>query len=424
MQPIQTQHRRAHSSTGIFKIGRLLILLLPMFLHVATAGAQYDSLFHQDTWRTFLVHLPPQYPADRDSLFPLILALHGGFGSAANLENQSRLSEKADSTGNPFIVVYPEGVRNPFGIRTWNAGGCCGYARDNDIDDVGFISALIDSLLSNYLIDEDRVFVTGMSNGGMMSYRLAAELSHRIAAIAPVASAMVLEGSWSPTRPVPIIHFHSFLDESVPFLGGEGDGFSNYNYPPTDSILNVWSDVNGCTDDNDTLYNEIDEYLFKVWTSCDNDGDLHLYVTYDGGHSWPGGEKGTPWADPPSEKICANDLMWTFFQEHPSGGGASILEENGRVPYGYRLFQNYPNPFNPETTISFELKELSEIDLSIYNVLGRKVRTLASGAMAPGHHTIGWNGKNSSGIVMPSGVYIYRLKVGEVFQLRKMILAR
>ena len=154
----------------------------------------------------------------------------------------------------------------------------------------------------------------------------------------------------------------------------------------------------------ETLYDEPDEYLFKTWTGCDDDGDIHLYVTYDGGHSWPGGERAFPGADPPSEQICANDLMWTFFRQHPLGG-TSITEESGGVPYGYKLLQNHPNLSNKETTIGFELKSPARVDLSNNDIRGRRVRTLASSTLDPGRHSISWNGEDIRKVPVPRGVY-------------------
>ncbi|MEA3446040.1 MAG: PHB depolymerase family esterase, partial [Bacteroidota bacterium] len=187
-----------------------LFIILILFT-VNDLTAQYDSISIGNDNRYYLQHLPPTY----DPVVPsaLVLALHGGFGSAPNLENQSGLSTKADQEN--FIVVYPEGIVGNFGIRTWNAGGCCGYAVDNNIDDVGFIDQLLDTLIAGLSIDTSRIYVTGMSNGGFMAYRLACELSHRIAAIAPVAATMSFD--CLPVNPVSIIHFHSYLDENIPY---------------------------------------------------------------------------------------------------------------------------------------------------------------------------------------------------------------
>ena len=158
----------------------LCLAILAVFRLVVTAQA--DSINVGGLWRTFAVRLPSVY--DGGSALPLVIAMHGGFGSGTQLETQSQLTTKAEQEG--FIVVYPDGVASNLNIRTWNAGGCCGYAMNNDIDDVGFMNALLDTLQADFAIDTQRIYFTGMSNGGFMTYRVACELSERIAAIAPV----------------------------------------------------------------------------------------------------------------------------------------------------------------------------------------------------------------------------------------------
>jgi len=271
--------------------------------------AQFDSLIHNSLSRTFLVHVPIGYNSGVPT--PLIIAMHGGFGSATNLQDQSLLSIKADAEN--FIVVYPEGVKSPLNIRTWNAGWCCGYASNNNIDDVGFISTLIDTMISRFNIDTLRMYATGMSNGGFMSYRLACELSHRIAAIAPVAASMSVPVC-NPSRPVPILQVHSYLDTSVPYLGGIGGGVSNHYNPPHDSVLNVWALKNDCSMANDTIDHN-SQYTHIRWSDCECNALLDYYITTDGGHSWAGGSQ-TVIGDPPSLYLNANDLMWDFFQQH------------------------------------------------------------------------------------------------------------
>jgi polyhydroxybutyrate depolymerase len=287
--------------------------------------------------------------------------MHGGFGSGPNLENQSELSTKADEEN--FIVVYPEGVASPLNIRTWNAGDCCGYSALNDIDDVGFISALIDSLSSNYAIDTLRIYATGMSNGAFMSYRLACELSDKIAAIAPVAGSMALD-ECLPVQSVPIIHFHSYLDSNVPYNGGYGDGVSNHYNPPIDSVLSIWSDINGCTIVQDTLVND-SNYSHVIWNDCDCNAAIEYYITQDGGHSWPGGNQ-TIIGDPVSS-LQATDLLWDFFQEH-----TLICDEFlgiHETPLNEKLLKVFPNP----TTGTFILVGHKIRNVIVYNYEGKEV---------------------------------------------------
>ncbi len=331
------------------------VLLLGTF----PVEAQYDSLQLNGLNRTYLLHLPPGYSGTNP--LPLIIAMHGGFGSAANLQNQSGLSQKADLEN--FIVVYPEGVQSGLlNIRTWNAGWCCGPASADDIDDVGFINALIDTLIENYAVDTNRIYATGMSNGGFMSYRLACELSHRIAAIAPVACAMSLT-SCPAARPVPIIHFHSYEDGSVPYQGGVGDGVSNHYNPPLDSILDAWSIKNGCSPMQEVV---TDQYTFIQYTDCECQSEIQLYISRDGGHSWPGGEQ-TIIGDPVSQYIHANDLMWEFFKNHSLDcRTTSTSEITDIIPV-----EIYPNPTSGR--IHLNLLNIPAVQIKVYNALGQEM---------------------------------------------------
>jgi len=327
--------------------------------------AQYDSIMHSSGYRTYLLHLPPSYVPGNPA--PVLIAMHGGFGSGPQLENQSQLSVKADSEG--FIVVYPEGVKGNLNIRTWNAGGCCGYAMNNNIDDVGFISTLLDSLINKLTIDTNRIYATGMSNGGFMSYRLACELSGRIAAIAPVAASMNVQNC-NPPRPVPVIHFHSYLDYNVPYTGGIGAGTSNHYNPPLDSVLHVWSLINSCQTPDDTIRHDSSLTHLK-WDNCSCDHYLELYLTADGGHSWPGGNA-TGIGDPVSTVISANDLMWDFFQQYSLQCGTTGMKETGNNSITLKVT---PNP--PEGDITLQTEGvLHHADLILYHSTGRIVRRI------------------------------------------------
>jgi polyhydroxybutyrate depolymerase len=260
--------------------------------------------------RTYTLNLPPAYYESNG--FSLVIAMHGGGGDANQFESTSRLSVKADAAG--FIVVYPEGVKSDgvLQARTWNAGKCCDYARDNNINDVKFISALIDELLAKYKIDPKKVYATGHSNGGMLSYRLACEISEKIAAIATSGCTMVVTQSCNPERPVPVLHMHSVLDARVPYTGGKG--ITGIYYPPIDSVLNVWSQINTCKTTAQVIKDDND-YRLTRWTDCSNNVTIQYYLTQDGGHAWPGGlPGGGANGDTPSAVISANDLLWDFFK--------------------------------------------------------------------------------------------------------------
>ncbi len=201
----------------------ILLMLLAGEPAALRPGDHSRSLEVDGRNRAYLVHVPPQY--DPAAPMPMVLAFHGGGGNANNMVAFSGLNEKADQAG--FIVVYPEGSGRLPRMLTFNAGNCCGKAAESKIDDVAFTRLVLDDLERIANVDRWRVFATGMSNGAMMCYRLAAELSNRIAAIAPVAGPMGTKDC-QPVRAVSVMHFHGDADEFAPFKGGrrhdrEGD---------------------------------------------------------------------------------------------------------------------------------------------------------------------------------------------------------
>ncbi len=376
-----------------------LILIISILFVLNVLHAQYDSIPFGGYDRTYLIHLPTGYTGNTD--LPLIIAMHGGFGNAYNMQDQSQLSVKADAEN--FIVVYPEGLEGGLlGISSWNAGWCCGWASNNNIDDVGFIDALLDRLVSDFAIDTNRIYATGISNGGFMAYRLACELSDRIAAIAPVAASMSMT-SCMPQRPVPIISFHSYLDTNVPYGGGVGSGPSGHYNSPQDSILNVWSAMNVCSITNDTIINN-SQFMHRKWSDCDCGTEIEQYVTQDGGHSWPGGNQ-TGLGDPVSNFVNANDLMCTFFQQYsldcdPLSAIDSHFEDSEVVIY--------PNPTSGLIKIYSEIN-FQEIHVSVYNITGEKV-----------YQNVGQKDLDLSSL--STGTYFTLIRIGNKIESRKIII--
>lgn len=294
----------------------LLIFLLPGCDRAGNRDVDPDFNFYASITvdgreRFFLLNLPPNY-FEGEGKFALVIGMHGGGGNGRNFEKTTHFSAKANEE--KFIAVYPEGVESdgPLGARTWNAGTCCDYAVEQNIDDVKFINVLIDYFKTEYQVDPKRVYATGMSNGGMMAYRLACELSDKIAAIAGISTTMVIDKPCNPNEPVPILHIQSKPDQNVPYEGGGGK--RGNDYPSIDSVLNVWSVQNSCAPLPEST--SFSHYTLYEWNNCVDNTIIAYYLTEDGGHSWPGGEKGTFFADPPSTALNAIDLIWDFFQQY------------------------------------------------------------------------------------------------------------
>jgi polyhydroxybutyrate depolymerase len=270
----------------------------------------YDSLQVDGYVRSYLLNLPPNYNDSNN--FSLVIALHGTGGNASQMETDYKLTAKSNSAR--FIIAYPEGVRSDgvLGVRTWNAGGCCDYAMEHNVNDVQYIRQLIQKLLAMYKINPKKIYATGMSNGAMMSYRLGCELSQQLAAIAPVSGTLITTQACTAARPVPILHIHSALDTKVPYAGGYG--LANYYFPPVDSGLHVWAAINGCNAAPETVI-DAPLYTQTQYAGCAGNEMIQLYLTKDGGHAWPGGLQARSAADEPSKAFDATDLIWDFFKD-------------------------------------------------------------------------------------------------------------
>jgi polyhydroxybutyrate depolymerase len=264
--------------------------------------------------RSYIVHVPRAYDGRR--LLPLVIVLHGGGGNAENAMRMTGMSDKADKEG--FLVVYPNGSGRLKGrLLTWNAGYCCGYSLDHKIDDVGFIRALIEDLEKNANIDATRIYATGESNGAMMTYRLGCELSDKIASIAPVAGALGDENC-RPEYPLPVIIFQGTSDQHVLYGGGKPKkslGRREREDKPVSYAVSFWVKHNGCSPVPQR--HEKGSIIQETYTSCRDGAEVVLYTIKGGGHAWPGGKKGRPQADEPTQEISATDLMWDFFMRHP-----------------------------------------------------------------------------------------------------------
>jgi polyhydroxybutyrate depolymerase len=280
----------------------------PNMTPIATPGDYRFSFVHDGITREYLVHVPKSY---RGAPTPMLLALHGGGGDADFQADDSKyqLISKSEQAG--FIAVFPNGYsRFPSGIlATWNAGTCCGKAEENEVDDVGFIREIIHRVEHQASIDSKRIFATGMSNGAMMSWRLACE-APEVRGIAPV------EGTdntitCTPKRPVPVIEFHAADDPNVPFNGGVGVGPSHTDFVSVPTTQAKWVQL-------DRAETNARRFLTVAGAQCDlhpaktGGAPVELCLTDTGGHSWPGG--GTQQGrKQPSMAISANDLMWNFF---------------------------------------------------------------------------------------------------------------
>lgn len=252
--------------------------------------------------REYRVHVPPGYSPDQATM--LVLDFHGFTETNDDIAKISKMDGVSDAHG--FIAVYPQGISN-----SWNAGSCCGTASSSGVEDVGFVTALLDALEAEFCIDKKRTFSVGFSNGGMLSHRLACELADRIAAIGPVAGTMAVDAC-SPSRPVPVIHFHGTSDFIVPYNGGGASGSDSVN----DTIAG-WVARNGCKDAAPAVVFENGDSKCEEYQQCDDGAAVRLCTVDGGGHQWPGGESASGLAGKLTQDIIASEEMFKFFAEHP-----------------------------------------------------------------------------------------------------------
>jgi len=251
--------------------------------------------------RTYLLHVPANH--DPGKKMALVLVLHGATQSPESAERMSGMSELADRED--FLVAYPRGTGR---LPTWNSGNCCGYALNNKIDDVAFIRALIDKLEREYPVDSKRVYVTGISNGAMMSFRLACDLSERVAAIAPVEGAQNL--ACRPSNRVSVLVFHGTADRLVPFDGGSTPfqvGGRRTDTPVMDTVA-FWAGKDGCS--SAPVGQKTPAVHTTLYPDCQDGAGVQLYAIQGGRHMWPGTRLS-------GNDVRATEIMWAFFEQHP-----------------------------------------------------------------------------------------------------------
>lgn len=287
--------------------------------------ALYDysaSIIHDEIERTYIVHIGHSY--EPENPVPLVFVLHGGGGTGSSMPTYTGFNAIADREN--FILVYPDGVENH-----WNDGRepKVYTTHIENTDDVGFISALIDHLLLDLNIDTKSVYVTGISNGGMMSHRLACELSDRIAAIAPVASSIPanMADIWNPSRRVSVLIINGTDDPLVLWEGGEIilAGKKMGTTLSVDGTVEFWTEENGCTAEPViTQLSERDKYdgtsiQIEAHGECADGTDVVLYRVIDGGHTWPGSYQYASESviGKTSREFDASEIIWQFFEEHP-----------------------------------------------------------------------------------------------------------
>jgi polyhydroxybutyrate depolymerase len=239
------------------------------------------------------------------------------------MERFSGLSDLADRRG--FLVAYPDGSGRLGTFLTWNSGWCCGYARDKEIDDVGFLDRLLDTLIASGRVDPDRIYLTGMSNGAMMAYRYAAVHPERLAALGAVAGTADFE-PLTPVGALPVVHLHGTKDDNVPLEGGKGSHTlgTERDHRPVQQTLDAWIRADGAGSPRSvTLPVKIQDGTSVTRTAWSSGGDSQAVVLYrveGGGHAWPGRKKAEFLLGRATANLDADSALWDFFARHVRKG--------------------------------------------------------------------------------------------------------
>jgi polyhydroxybutyrate depolymerase len=289
---------------------RKMALLAAAMLMAHPASAE-EHLTIDGRDRTYSVFRSPGL--GRDSAVPLVLVLHGGFGTGHQAEKSYRWDALAQAKG--FVAVYPDGYR-----RSWNAGGgCCGPALRESVDDVKFLTSVIRAVSKSENIDQRRIFLTGISNGAAMSYRYACAGPIAVGAIGSVSGTM--PGGCPSPKPVSVLEIHGLKDQNIPFAGGTGSkGVTKIDWPAVQKSLDAFRQAGRCG----PAKTSVENVVTTSTNACARGTDVSLITISDAGHQWPGAEPNWPLArllldlDPPSRAIDATSVIWDFFQRHPA----------------------------------------------------------------------------------------------------------
>lgn len=298
-------------------------------------------------------------PANFSDNSPLVLNLHGYTSNAFQQVFYTNMNAVAEE--NDFVVVFPDGTTDQYGITFWNS-----EILGESVNDLGYLEALIDSMILNYNIDPNRVYMCGMSNGGFMSYYSACELSDRIAAIASVTGTMnnAILDNCNPERAVPVLEIHGTADGTVPYNGASSTG-SFQTMMPIEEVVDFWVNHNNCMLESELELEDISTSDMSTvthfkYTGRDNGSSVEHYRINEGGHTWPGSIIPLPSTN---HDIIASEVIWDFFKQYTLNGLLTVDEGVEEAS-----FTMSPNPMS-EFTI---LKCSSKIQtLTIYNLQGK-----------------------------------------------------
>jgi polyhydroxybutyrate depolymerase len=331
-----------------------LFLLLP--IESFAQQTINETMIHDGLTRSYTIYVPASYSPGTPA--PMVLNFHGYTSNAFEQMFYGDFRAIADTAG--FLLVIPDGTLDATGTTYWNSGW------GGTVDDIGFTSALIDQIAASYSVNLNRVYSTGMSNGGFMSYTLACSLSNRIAAIASVTGSMNVgqDLTCNAQHPTPVMEIHGTADATVPYQGG---GFME----AIPNVLNYWVNFNNCnatpviTDVPNTILSDGCTAMHYFYAGGTSGVDVEHYKVIDGGHTWPGSMFNIGVTN---NDFNASKKIWQFFLQYDLNGR---IQANGIADLATQEISIYPNPTSDEIAIQGFSHKLSNSNCSLFSIEGK-----------------------------------------------------
>lgn len=378
---------------SLFKMALLIVLLMLCVSNETEAQTTvFDSITIDGLTREYRLYIPEIYDPTQE--VPLVLNLHGYGSNSLEQLLYGNFISIADTAN--FIIAVPNGTPDLTGTLSWNTFGL------SQIDEISFFRQFIDSLSEDYSIDQDRIYATGMSNGGFMSYDLACGLNDRITAVASVTGSMnvLTINSCNPNRTVPVMQIHGTADATVPYIG-------NLAFAPIDSVVSFWRGNNVCTED--PIFEELPDIDVSdnctaehyVWNCSLTNSSVELYKVIGGGHSWPGALVNI---NTTNQDFSASAEIWRFFSQYRKSDFPLTVDITEEI----EKFKLFPNPSQRVFNVNFERDE--ERLLQIIDYSGKEVYSEKS------------NSKNLQIALDQRGIYIIKVITTNNISFKKLII--
>ena len=398
-----------------FSLIQKAILIFCFALAVKPVSAQMFYLTHGGIQRSYEVVLPQNYEPN----MPLVIALHGAWGDNSILKEYTGIDQFSDTTG--FVVVLPNGID-----ELWNFGLEYCPIRGNfpAVDDVGFISTLIDILHNDFEIDLERVYCFGWSTGGQMALRLGIQLGNRLAAVASAEGGLLnVANRWSPKRPLPVLEIHGTEDPLNGYYGPLSiQSTEEWSIAKT---LDYWVDINQCDPNSDTLtvpdlVPEDSSTVQKIIFSGGKDGvEVIHFKIINGGHAWPGTPSTIPlgiYEVVRNMDINATEEIWNFFKNFSNPDGPDFVL--GDLPVIKTNVNIYPNPTNAFINIKVSNSNIIESLIEIVDLKGNIV--LVNDFNLITEHQV----EQIDVSPLANGLYIIRMIQTEKVAIRKFVVSK